>query len=347
MVFGFEERITNNQDSVFLFIEKEVQAIGSIPLSELISSESPFKDISDLEILQIIFWLAEELKIHFTVNDHIIPPLQTKRMLIEKNDNKIFLVSNRQVDKQKFEQALDIGRSILPSLPDQVNQYAFSRHLVNALKDWQTKLKSYAPQAEQLFFPGEKEIKNSTILIARLLEKQDSYSIITSFMKYQSKIVQLSETVIKLTRFYTHNLSFWQMFIDRMAAFETSLKEIENDNTISIKYSRLSEILKSLAPYTLIAEAESLLPDVQAFHQCVEQKKMETMRSKAFDGVDKMVKKLISLFDTFKIDQEYRNNCLRGLRAWGKRIETCNDIDIITDLYNDAKDLFIDVIEEL
>ncbi len=347
MVFGFEGRNTNNQDSVLLFIEKEYQAGGPAALDGLISSKSQSEELSELEILQIIFWLAEELKIHFFTKDHIISPLQTKRMLIENSNNRVFVVTNKQVDRLKFEQALNMGRSILPALPEQVDQYTFSRHLVTEFKTWQTTLKSYASQAEQPLFPGRKEIKNSTILLAKFLEKQDSYSMIISFLKYQSRIVQLAETAMVLIRFYTQKLSFWQIFVDRMQAFETNLTEIRKDNNILTKYCRLSEIFKSPYPYPLINEAECLLTDVQDFHQRVEQKKMETLRSKAFAETDKMVRKLISLFDTFESDQKYRNHCLSELRALSKRIEKGNGIEEINTLYNDAKDLFVDVIEEM
>lgn len=347
MEFGFEGQNTKNQNSVLLFIEKEYQADGPAALDGLISSKTQSEELSELEILQIIFWLAEELKIHFFAKDRIISPLQTKRMLIENSDNHVFVVTNKQVDRLKFEQSLKIARSILPALPEQVDQYTFSRHLVNKLKTWQATLKSYESQAGQPLFPGKKEIINSTLLLAKILEKQDSYSMIISFLKYKSRIVQLAEIVMVLTQFYTQALSFWQIFIDRMQAFETNLSEIRNNNNIFTKYCRLSEIFKSPYPYPLITEAESLLTDVQDFYQQVEQKKMETMRSKSFAETKKMIKKLISLFDTFESDQEYRNHSLSELRALSKRIENGNNIEEINTLYNDAKDLFVDLIEEM
>jgi hypothetical protein len=56
---------------------------------------------------------------------------------------------------------------------------------------------------------------------------------------------------------------------------------------------------------------------------------------------------LIGLFDTFEIDQEYRNHCLHELRILNKRIEKNGRIEEIDTLFNDAKDLFVDVIEEI
>ena len=60
-----------------------------------------------------------------------------------------------------------------------------------------------------------------------------------------------------------------------------------------------------------------------------------------------MIRKLIGLFDTFECDQEYRNHWLYELRALSKRIEQTDRIEEINTLFNDVKDLFVDVIEEI
>ena len=68
------------------------------------SSDLLLDDLSVPEILQAMFSLAEELKIHFFSKDHTSSPLQTKQMLIENPDTAVFVVINRQVDRQCFEQ---------------------------------------------------------------------------------------------------------------------------------------------------------------------------------------------------------------------------------------------------
>ncbi len=347
MTFGFEDRMSKNMDKVFSFIEKEYQVSGPVALNILISSSTLLDDLSIQEIPQTIFWLAEELKVHFYIKEHTASPRQTKQMLIENPDTNVFVVINRQVDMQSFEQVKKNCISFLPASPEGADQYTFSRHLISKLKIWQNRLTSYAPLAEPPFFPGSKEIKNGTVLLDKILEKQDSYSIIQTCLKYQSKIIQLAETIAVLTKFYNQTLPFWQVFIDQMQAFETSLTKIKNDKQIFSKYRRLSEIIKSSYPYPLLTEAEQLLTDVQIFHQRVEREKMQTFRSNALEKTDQMIKKLISLFDTFESDQEYRNKCLHELRILNKRIEKTSVIEEIDTLFNDAKDLFVDVIEEI
>jgi len=347
MTFGFEDRMLKNMDMVFSFIEKEYQASGPVALNNLISSAALSDDLAVSEILQAVFWLAEELKIHFFARDHAFSPLQIKHLLMENPDTSVFVVINRQVDIRSFEQVKRNCISFLSTLQEGTDQYTFSRYLVTELKNWQARLTSYAPQAKAPFFPGSKEIRNGRVLLDKILEKQDSYSMIITCLKYQSRIVQLAETVAVLTTFYKQKRSFWQLLIDQMQAFESILTTIKNDKQIFSKYRRLSEIIKSSYPYSMLTEAERLLMDVQAFHQQVEREKLKTLRWNAMEKTEKMIKKLISLFDTFECDQEYRNFCLHELRILNKRIEQSGRIEEIDILLNDAKDLFVDVIEEI
>jgi len=347
LTFGFEDRMSKSMDIVFSFIEKEYQADGPVALNSLISSETLLDDLSAQEILQVIFWLAEELKIHFFNKDQTYSPLQTRQMLIENPNTDVFVVINRPVNIKTFEHVKKKCRFFLTASLEGVDQYTFSRLLIKELKNWQARLTSYASQAKLPFFPGRKEIENGMVLLDRILAKQDSYSMIITCLKYRSRIVQLAETLTVLTKFYNESLPFWKMFIDQMQAFETSLTKIKNDRQISLKYQRLSEIIESSYPYPMLTEAERLLIDVQVFHLRVEREKMETLRSNAREKTEKMIEKLISLFDTFECDIEYRNHCLYELRILNKRIEKSGRIEEIETLFNDAKDLFVDVIEEI
>lgn len=267
-------------------------------------------------------------------------------MLLKEPDTPVFVVINRQVDAQRFEQVKK-GCTFLPELPKKMDQYAFSRILVNELKSWQARLESYAFQAEQPYFPGSKDIKNGILLLDKMLENQDSYSMIILCLKYQSRIAQLGKKVAELTWFYTKKHLFWQMFINRMQAFKTNLADIKSNKQIFSAHQRLSEIINSPCPFPLIAEAERLLTDVQTFHEQVEREKITAFRSKALAKTDKMIRKLITLLDTFENDQEYRNHCLHELRIFYKKIEKSNRIDNIRTTFNDAKDFFVDVIEEM
>lgn len=181
----------------------------------------------------------------------------------------------------------------------------------------------------------------------KVLENQDTHSLILSCVTYQSRLIQLAETLNTLTRFYDQDLFFWQEFIERMQAFQTNREEIRKDEAVFETYRRLSTILESPFPFLQVEEAKGLLKDVQAFHERIEYKKLLAVRSRAMDRTDKMVQKLISLFDIFESDLEYRNQCLHDLRSLNRRIGASRYADEIRALLDEAKDLFVDVIEDI
>lgn len=171
--------------------------------------------------------------------------------------------------------------------------------------------------------------------------------MILACKKYQAKISQLAETEAVLTHFYTQQRSFWQTFIDRMQAFENNLTELRTDRHIFSVYQRLAEIMSMPCPFPAVAEVERLLPEVYLFHQQIEKDKLEALRTEALATTEKMVKKLIALFDTFESDLEYRNISLLEIRKINKKIRKSADIQEINRLFNDAKDMFVEVIEDV
>lgn len=347
LTFGFDNRTTDSMDCVFSFIEKKYQTGGPVNLDEVISSSRLLEEFSAQEILQAMFWLAEELKVHFFVEELISSPRQIKQMLTTTPACPVFVVTNKPVDKHTFEQAIKTCRAISDRLPEEPDQYTFSRMLISEFKTWHKKIASYASLAEQPFFPGRKEIKSCMVLLDKILKNQDSHSVILSCVKYQSRIGKLSETINVLTQFYDQKLAFWRRFIDQMQAFEANSAEIRKNKAIFEKYRRLSEIMKSSFPFPMVVEAENLLGDVQDLHEEIEHKKILAIRSNALAKTDKMIQKLINLFDTFESDKEYRNNCLHEIRILSKKIEASRQIEEINILLNDAKDLFVDIIEEV
>ncbi len=56
---------------------------------------------------------------------------------------------------------------------------------------------------------------------------------------------------------------------------------------------------------------------------------------------------MLLLFDTFESDEEYRNQCLFSLRQMKKMIENTSRQEKIQEQLTEAKDVFVDVIEEI
>ncbi len=347
MTFGFDDGASGHMDFMYALIEKKYQAAGPVPLDCLIDPEKIPQVPDPFDLLQTVFWLAEALKIHFFISDQTMPPFQAKQMLLENPDCTMAVVINKPVDSYRFDQARDSVVPILPSLPGDLDQYAFSRAVVNELGSWQTRLNSFQPHAEKPGFPGIALIKNSLVLIDRLLENKDSHSIIHACLKYRKKMPELARNLHTLTDFYTCRLAFWTTFTEQMNDFQENMEMIRDNGSMNLIYRQLSNILNSSQPFDLVKKAEELLPELSSFHNQIEQEKTQRLRNSCLEKTDKMIHKLSTLFDTFDTEDAYRNDTLHTIRNLNKKIGLADSMDEITALFNDAQDLFVDIIETL
>lgn len=347
LTFGFDDLASSRRDRIFQCIETAYQSGSPALLEDLLVHETLQNNMSALDILQGVFRLAEDLKIHFVHQEEIHPPRQVKQTLLEAPDTPFALVTNRPVDDARFAQAREVAHAILPAIPEDGDQYGFSRQLVEALQSWQTHLAAYAPLAEQPFFPGEKEIHSGLNFLEKILEKRDSYTLILNCLKYQSRLVPLAKQVEVFQHFHQKQIRFWQMFVNDMDIFKAHLPDIEKDPEVMAAYRRLHEIMSAPAPFDQVDEARQLLPDVQVYYQEVEKEKLAALRADAASKIEKMITKLIGLFETFNCDETYRNECLQELRTLIRQIERSDEPDRINLLVDDARDFFVDTVEEM
>jgi len=348
MTLGFDDPGAMDLDVVYACIEKAYQAQGPVALHTLVAPQPPVPGTpGPPDILQAVFWLAEELKVHLYIADQPVSPFQAKQTLLKDADTTIDIVINHPVDQNRFALAKDLCKVFLPDLPEKPDQYTFSRAVANQLESWRTRLLGYQKYPGQPNLPGKTLVNNCLTLIDRLTEKKDSRTIIQAVVKYQSKIPELAGNVQVLSDFYVRKCSFWTTFTEQMEAFNQNMEMIRDNAQAHSIYRKLNGIRNASYPFDQIEKAEQLLPELKAFHNRIEQEKTERLRKDCLRQTDKMIRKLSTLFDTFDAEDTYRNDTLHELRTLRKKIGSCRDMKDIKTLFNDAKDLFVDIIEAM
>ena len=171
MTFGFDTSENTALDAVYPHIEKKYQTHGSVVLQQLAQSLSPGTG-NLLEILQAVFWLAQDLKVHLYMAGNPVSPFQAKQALINAPDTAIEITINQPVDQNRFDRAMALAQTFLPSLPENPGQYTVSRAVANTLESWHTRLTAYLNHPMQPNLPGNCLINNCLVLIDRLIEKK-------------------------------------------------------------------------------------------------------------------------------------------------------------------------------
>jgi hypothetical protein len=78
ITFDFEHKVLKDQNLVMSCIKYQTEKHGYVILDEFIQYVKESHDLSEFEILQYIFWFAQDLKIHFRIDKKILSRIKLK-----------------------------------------------------------------------------------------------------------------------------------------------------------------------------------------------------------------------------------------------------------------------------
>lgn len=345
--FGFDTRESDVTDLVMAHLIQGVETRGQVVLEAFVDQLSDSQDNSEQEILQAIFWLAHELKIHFRTAGETILPNQAKKLLLDSPQANIFLVTPETAEDSLFQQVRQVCGKIFQSTQGHQDQHEFAFALLEALKEWQTRLRSFQTAAQRPHFPGAGQIQAHQQFLTRLLVKQDAHSLIHSCFTHGERITTMAEEIRALSQFYTQDMEFWDQLIKSLAVFQENLPELVKIPEAVVAHERLIAIFHSPSPYALVPEARSLVMGLKEQNVLIEKQKLEAYRAGALVKIDAVIAKLEDLFDAYGADQDLRNGSLLALRGSKKQVDHLNDIQQMKQLVLDIQDLFDDFQEEV
>lgn len=332
LTFDFEKNKLKEQEAIVRScIKNQIEKYGHVILDEFVQYVKELHNLSDIAILQYIFWFAEDLEIHFRVDEKILEPVIVKHSLIESIEQSVKIVANESVDNSKFQDVKFLYKELSEekSFNDCIDQYEFARLLAKKIKDWEITLKSCKSAGQKPFFPYEEEINGCLHFVEKISVKLDSFSLINAFYDKKKEIQKLANDVEKISEFYTQHIDFWKNLIQSFEEFNNNLSELMKDSDIKVDFERLKQILSSSAPYNMITEAKKLL-----------EKMTQRCRITLLAKVDNMISKMKEHLDNHKAGPDLRNKSLYSLRTVKNRVSEANNIESISFCLIDAEEKF-------
>ena len=178
---------------------------GRVFLAPLISYIKEIHNLAEPDALQSVFWLAEELKIHFRSDGIPVTPYQARKLLLDFPDKPVELVANKQVEAPIFRDLVLFYQQLMnkENVNFQNDQYEFALSLLSDLKTWESNLASFRTMAQKPFYPGRQEINDLLQFLKQILIRQDSYSLICRCYDQKGSIAEMAGDINILSRFYT------------------------------------------------------------------------------------------------------------------------------------------------
>ena len=342
LTFGFENNHSKQQDRLLYFIKNQIETYGQVVLDQFIQYVKERHEWSEFLILQNIFLLAQELKIHFRINKENLDPYNVKKILLENPDQPVEIVTNKSVDDfvfqrtKRFYQKLS-GKNIIDNYDD---QYEFSRLLAEEIRHWESCLNRYNPYTKKPYFPGKEQIDRGLSVINKISAKLDSFSLINAFYINRDPILKLVDDVKTLSEFYTNHMDFWVTLTESVEAFTKNLPELKNKLDIITNFDRLKQILSTSQPYDMVEEARKLYKKIKIYNDIIVEKKTEQYRIEVLTMLDHMIEKMKNHLEAHKAGPDLRNKFLYSLRMISENIRKAKDIEKINKLKNHAQDKF-------
>jgi len=342
LTFGFENNHSKQQDQLLYYIKRQIETHGQVVLDEFVQYVKDRFEGSEFAILQNIFWLAQELKIHFRINKQSLDPYHVKKNLLENPDQQVEIVTNKSVDDLVFQNAKHFyqklsGKNIIDTYDD---QYEFSRLLAENIRHWKSCLNTYKSFAEKPFFPGKEQIDRGLSLIQTISAKLDSFSLINAFYVSRDPILKLVDDVKTLSEFYTHHLDRWVILAGSIEAFTKNIAELKNKSDIITAFNKLKQILSTSQPYDRVEEAWELYKKIKIYNDIIVKNKTEQNRMEMLTLLDHMIEEMKNHLKKHKAKPDLRNKILYSLRMISKNIRMAKDIETINQLKSDAKEKF-------
>jgi hypothetical protein len=229
---------------------------------------------------------------------------------------RITVAKRQTVDKASLQAARNIAKDVFQTIaPD--GEDALDAHIRSNLEDWRSDLKSWQTLAATGQYPGASVIADALGLIARALQIQDSYQLISHLNEHKDDFLDLSDRMTELKTFYVSQRERWEKLRQAKQTFDLNRHELIKEQEAADGLSQMEGILFADAPYKMIKDVDGLIQKVSTIND----KLVEVRRQHANDLLDQHITRVKAELDAISATSELSNACLRELQQIKKRID--------------------------
>ncbi|MFA5902718.1 MAG: hypothetical protein WC836_02200 [Desulfobacula sp.] len=342
MTLGFESVSSEEKEALVLsFFLERMQATGEVFLEDLVTFAQACHALTEDDILQTVFWAAEDYKLHFRVHDRAVSPREARKALLNDPAVPVALADNRQAEESLFQATIGFFYALSPDFSGFADndQYQFAQALRALFRQWESSLDTLLAQSAQPFFPGRALVLGHQHFLKHLLARQDTSSLIRNSHDQQAAISQLYADLTLLTGFYARHSGFWSFLIQLSASLDDYKEDSARFPEALADIQTLNRILNSKTPWDLIPEAEQISCRLEALSAQIVQEKLRVCKEKAHSRIESLIRKVSEALDKTEADQNTRNQLLYPLRNGLKRLEKADTTEAVRDILSQLEDL--------
>jgi hypothetical protein len=342
MTLGFDTESQEEKEALVLSCFREQNQIrGQVFLEDLLTNVQACHALQEGDILQTVFWAAEDYHFHFRVHDRPASPREARKALLDHPAIPVALVDNQQADESVFQATANYFRVLLPDFPgfSENDQYSFAQALRTLFRQWESALDALLSQSREPFWPGRTLVPAHLHVLKHLLARQDTASLICNSHDQQAAILKIHTDLPILTGFYARHAGFWSSLIQLSTVLDDHKEDLVRFPEAKADIQALNRILNSEAPWDLIPEAEQISCRLEALRVRIIEERLQLCRKNAYSRIESLIQKVSEALDKTEADLDTRNRILYPLRNGMKRLETADTTEAVRDILSRLEDL--------
>ncbi|MFO7963685.1 MAG: hypothetical protein R6U50_07180 [Desulfobacterales bacterium] len=345
---GFDCDLIAHMAAVESCLKMFEEHYGEIPLGNVIEYISKQIGLSGSDVLQIIFWLANDEKIHFRIDGRPLKAGEVKKVLLERPDTECVVVTNKWVDHGIFQEVRSFYSRIAGNTLslEAGDQYTFSRLLSKTMKAWKERLIFYRKESERPGFPGKNAITDRLALLQKISERSDPYSLISSFYDHREEILSLSGEISVYQTFYTDYADTWEYVVKTADAVEKLLPDLKRLPDVAFRAERLKRLCLSESPFDRVEEAKKIADSITPHIDRINREKKHQQRHRSLSETNRLIDEMKHHLAACNSSPDEKNRALYTLRTIQKKIYSAVSIEEMRSLEEDAEDAFLLLMEE-
>lgn len=341
-LFDIEDDTSADEERFMTCIVNHIEMHGQAKMDELLQTASVALNWPEFKIVQHLFWLAHDLKIHFRINEENISPAAAKKILVECSQPNLKTVLNKPVEGKVFRIVQDFFRQLSGGLCSDVyrDQAEFAHCLARQIRNWENALQSYRNLALRPGFPGQREIEAGLELLKRVSVKLDSFSLIHACFHHIDEMASLVQAIRILTDFYTEHADRWRMLVQFAEETRKTLAVCCEEPAMASAYEQFNRILTSAQPFEQVEEAWRLRQALKPLHDRMVAQQTQQCRLTVLSEIDSLIQKMKSHLEVYAASDDLRNQSLYPLQMNIKKIKAAKTIAAINHGLHSARESF-------
>lgn len=261
-----------------------------------------------------------------------VEPLQNS-----KQRSDISIIKKRQISDDILKKARNLTKDLFSKLGPETEKELFT-YYIDELEGWKKDFIEYKNKSDVRQFPGAKVIKDSILLLTRLLANKDSFTFFEEVVSKKDDYLDLADDYHEQSEFFNSQYKAWEELQNALRRFEKNASALEKNDSAKNSLAELRRISAMDAPYSVL---NKVMDHIQIITKINDDLVIDR-QNEALKAIDHSILELSHEIQTSGIaTDDVSNQLLRPLQLLKDKINSETSISTIFMLQtNDVKSTF-------